>query len=147
MLPLALGLVAYVAVFIAPVSLVSRRGDRYILPVYFAAGLLAALALCWLATWLKRHLPGLFNRFKVTAAGLVGLAVLLQAGAVLLYHPYYLAYYNPLLGGGASAPYWLNVGWGEGLDVAARYLNEVNPQNPPQVAAWYSNQFSPYYKG
>lgn len=147
MLPLALGLVAYVAVFIAPVSLVSRRGDRYILPVYFAAGLLAALALCWLATWLKRHLPGLFNRFNVTAAGLVGLAVLLQAGAVLLYHPYYLAYYNPLLGGGASAPYWLNVGWGEGLDMAARNLNEVNPQNPPQVAAWYSNQFGPYYHG
>lgn len=146
-LPLALGLVAYVAVFIAPVSLISRRGDRYILPVYFAAGLLAALALLGAANWLKRCLPTLFSRLHLTATGLVALAVVLQAFLVLLYHPYYLAYYNPLLGGSATAPYRVNIGWGEGLDLAARYLNELNPQSPPQVASWYSNQFAPYYHG
>lgn len=146
-LPLALGLVAYIVFFIAPVSLISRRGDRYILPVYFAAGLLAVLALWWLVTWLKRQLPAFFNRLNLTATGLVGVAVLVQASLVLLYHPYYLAYYNPLLGGGRTAPYQVNIGWGEGLDLAARYLNDLNKEEPPQVAAWYSNQFAPYYHG
>ena len=143
LLPLALSLVAYIAFFIAPVSLISRRGDRYILPVYFAAGLLAALALWWLAGLLKKR----FDGAKISATGLVGLAILLQALLVLLYHPYYLAYYNPVLGGGRTAPYRVNIGWGEGLDLAARYLNEQTGQNPPQVAAWYSNQFAPYYHG
>lgn len=147
MLPLALGLVAYITVFITPVSLISRRGDRYILPVYFAAGLLAAMALWGLAAWLKRQLPALFSRLRLTATGLAVLAIVLQAFLVLLYHPYYLAYYNPLLGGGATAPYRVNIGWGEGLDMAARYLNELNPQEPPQVTSWYSNQFAPYYRG
>ncbi|HXW01218.1 MAG TPA: glycosyltransferase family 39 protein, partial [Anaerolineae bacterium] len=126
MLPLALSLVAYIAFFIAPVSLISRRGDRYILPVYFAADLLAAVALWWLATLVKRFL----NESKVRSLllgrlmpmGMIGLAILLQAFLVLLYHPYYLAYYNPLLGGYRTAPYWVNIGWGEGLDLAARYL-------------------------
>ncbi|MBI1879254.1 MAG: glycosyltransferase family 39 protein [Chloroflexi bacterium] len=143
LLPLALGLVAYIAIFIAPVSLISRRGDRYILPVYFAAGLLAALALWWLAGLLKKR----FRDFKFSATGLVGLAIVLQALLVLLYHPYYLAYYNPVLGGARTAPYRVNIGWGEGLDLAARYLNDLAGQNPPQVAAWYSNQFAPYYHG
>ena len=39
-------------------------------------------------------------------------------------YPYYFPYYNPLMGGGSTAPYMLNIGWGEGLDQAARYLNE-----------------------
>jgi hypothetical protein len=143
LLPLALGLVAYIAIFVAPVSFISRRGDRYILPVYFAAGLLAALALWWLAGLVKERLP----RLRLSVTGLVGLAIGLQALFVLLYHPYYLAYYNPLLGGGQTAPYRVNIGWGEGLDLAARYFNNKTGQNPPQVAAWYSNQFAPYYHG
>lgn len=144
-LPLALGLTGYIVLFIAPVSLILRRGDRYILPVFFAAGLLAALALWWLAGLLKKYL--LAHYPKITATGLSGAAITVQALWVLLYHPYYLAYYNPLLGGGATAPYQLNVGWGEGLDLAARYLNELDQTRPPQVAAWYSNQFAPFYHG
>ncbi len=52
----------------------------------------------------------------------------------LAYHPYYLTYYNPLLLGWRWAPHTLLVGWGEGLDQAAAYLNE---QPPTTVSAWY----------
>jgi hypothetical protein len=44
--------------------------------------------------------------------------------------PYPLAYYNPLLGGGPGAVRILLVGWGEGLDQVAAYLN--NQPNPEQ---------------
>jgi hypothetical protein len=142
-LPLALGLAAYVIVFIAPVSTISRRGDRYILPIFFATGLLSALALWWLA----ERLPALVKRLGLTPACIVGIAVLLQTFFVLLYHPYYLAYYNPLLDSRRTAPYRINIGWGEGLDLAARYLNEMNGHKKPQVAAWYSSQFAPFYDG
>ena len=146
-LPLALGLLVYSIAFIIPVSAVARRGDRYILPVYFAIDLLAALALWWLAGLLLRQLPGLFTRLRLTPARLVGGALLLQVASVLLYHPYYLTYFNPTIGGPWLAPKVVNVGWGEGLDRAAAYLNQSTGAEKPPVAAWYSNQFAPYYQG
>jgi hypothetical protein len=133
--------------FITPVSLISRRGDRYILPVFFAVGLLSALALWGLALLVIKYLPTWVHRFHLTPTRLAGTVIAVQAALVLSYHPYYLAYYNPVLGGYRTAPYRLNVGWGEGLDLAARYLNDLNPKNPPPVAAWYSNQFAPFYHG
>lgn len=144
-LPLALGLVAYAAIFVAPVSAVARRGDRYILPVFFVSGLLSALALWWIATLIKSRLS--ISRFEIAPLHLVGLALLLQILFVLFYHPYYLAYFNPLMGGYRTAPYRINIGWGEGLDLAARYLNNLDRDETPMVASWYSSQFAPYYKG
>jgi hypothetical protein len=38
-------------------------------------------------------------------------------------YPHYLAYYNPLLGGGATAARLIPVGEGEGLKEAATWLN------------------------
>lgn len=151
-LPLALSLVAYTVIFMAAVSAISRRGDRYILPVFFATAVLSALALWWLGQALGKRYP--LQRFGLSPLRLLGGIALVQAGLVLLYHPYYLAYYNPVLGGYRTAPYRVNIGWGEGLDVAARYLNDLarpaqktaNPETT-QVAAWYSNQFAPYYTG
>ncbi len=146
-LPLALGLVTYVIIFVAPISAISRRGDRYILPVFFATGLLSVLALWWLAPLVKRGLPAFVSRFELTSARIVGVAILVQAFFVLMYHPYYLAYYNPVVGGYRTAPYRVNIGWGEGLDLAAQYLNRITGGQTAQVAAWYSAQFAPFYRG
>ncbi len=144
-LPLALSLVAYIVIFMTPVSVISRRGDRYILPVFFASAVLAALALWWLAGWVARTL---LRRGDVSTPFYVAAGVaLVQVGFIATYHPYYLAYYNPLLNAAERAPQTINVGWGEGLDQAAAYLNEVQTGPPGVVAAWYSNQFAPYYRG
>ncbi|MCB0168813.1 MAG: hypothetical protein KDI79_31590, partial [Anaerolineae bacterium] len=62
----------------------------------------------------------------------------------LFYHPYYLTYYNPLVLGWRWAPQTLLIGWGEGLDGAARYLNE---RPAPTVAAWYEWLFPLLYNG
>ncbi len=146
-LPLALALTAYVLIFVAPVSAISRRGDRYILPVFFATGLLSAMALWWLMILATKHLSSFFNRIRIKPVYLLSAAVLLQILLVLLYHPYYLAYFNPVIGSYRTAPYRINIGWGEGLDVAARYLNQATGEQKPQVAAWYSSQFAPFYQG
>jgi 4-amino-4-deoxy-L-arabinose transferase-like glycosyltransferase len=144
-LPLALSLVAYIVIFMTPVSVITRRGDRYILPVFFASAVLAALALWWLANWaaktLLRRSNGSTPFYLATGVALV------QVWFISAYHPYYLAYYNPLLNAAEGAPKTINVGWGEGLDQAAAYLNESQTGRPGVVAAWYSNQFAPYYRG
>lgn len=158
-LPLALSLLSYLILFIAPVSLVSRRGDRYILPVYFAAILLAAIGLWWLIGLIYQqinkvngpfnmaHLRLFFRPQLLHRPYLLSLIVALQIANTLVYTPYYLSYYNPLLGGGEAAAHRLNIGWGEGLDQAARYLNDNNDGQAKQVASWYSNQFAPFYDG
>jgi len=161
--PFVLSLVAYLVLFVGPVSLVSRRGDRYILPVYFALAFMAAVGIWWLAQQIARLITrsnpetnhNLTTRIHqpklnlITPEGLLGLGLTAQIVVVLTYNPYYLAYYNPVMSFIAPPSQMLNIGWGEGLDAAARYLNEMheNQKFPPGVAAWYSNQFAPYYNG
>lgn len=133
-LPVALGLAAYSAVFVAAISISARRGDRYALPIFFALDILAAWGWCRLA------------RPKL-ARGLIIAALILQAVWVVKDHPGYLAYTNPLVGGSHTAPRLINIGWGEGLDQAAAYLNQKPNAADFTVAAWYSWQFAPYFHG
>jgi hypothetical protein len=68
--------------------------------------------------------------FRFTTPVFCGLLFLFT----LLYHPYYFTYYNPLVLGWRWAPDTLLVGWGEGLDMAARYVGQ---QPGGRVAVWY----------
>jgi len=55
----------------------------------------------------------------------VGVVLLIGlAQPVITAFPYYLSYYNPLLGGGAVAQHTLLIGWGEGMDQVGAYLRE-----------------------
>ncbi|HEU5087452.1 MAG TPA: glycosyl transferase, partial [Roseiflexaceae bacterium] len=71
------------------------------------------------------------------------------AGGVLAanlawYHPYELAYYNPLLGGSAAAVRAIPVGWGEGYELAGDYVRaQPNGADRP-VAALYEPVLDPY---
>lgn len=100
--------------FVLMMSLGQKKFDRYALPALPALDLLAGAAL-WLG-WQALPRP----RIPVPAlAAAVGLA----AWPLASVYPYDLAYYNPLLGGGPAAQRLLFVGWGEGLDQVAAYLN------------------------
>lgn len=141
--PVAFGVIewvlpVFIVLFVGPVALAGRRWLRYILPVYPALQIMAALGLWRLTLGSKART---FLRW-----GLVGVIVL-QIIQVAIFHPYYLSYYNPLLGGGKTAPQYVVVGWGEGLDQAAEYLNQKPNAADLTVAAWYSWQFAPYFHG
>ena len=145
-----LALWTYVILFTVAVSLVERRGDRYLLPVYLALDLLAAVVLCHFGGWINRQVgkilktPTAIRQAQYILCGIVLLAVLLPTLAT---YPYYFTYLNPLVGGGYTAPYLINIGWGEGLDQAADYLNQLPGASNKTVAAWYSAQFAPFFKG
>jgi hypothetical protein len=66
------------------------------------------------------------------AAGALALAVSLSGVAATA--PYYLSYFNPMLGGTPKAPDAMMVGWGEGLDQVAEFLNGL-PEGAEIVAS------------
>ncbi len=120
---LALG--AFLVFWTLVMTLGPKKFDRYVLPTWPALLVLVAAGLGQLLTT-GRHLLAQRNWSRHThqvlaaSAGLV-LAVLMLH-PLLTYHPYYLSYYNPLLGGGRAAQRTLLIGWGEGMDQIGAYL-------------------------
>ena len=71
-------------------------------------------------------------------AGILIGVVVIQAATLASIQPYPLAYYNPLLGGGRFAERLVLVGWGEGLDQVASWLNaQPRPIGAPTIATSY----------
>jgi len=104
----SLALVVFALSFTAMISLGADKGDRYNLPIFPALDILAAIGLCDLAWQIKflvsRRLPSA-KRWPGAPLRAVGLfwVLTLQAGLTLAHYPYYLSYFNPLLGGGRQA--------------------------------------------
>ena len=129
-------LIVFAGAFTLIMTLAAKKFDRYLLPVYAPLDLVAGMGWVvagrWLvARWRHRVVGGM-------AAAAAALAVAGQIGGTLATHPYYLSYYNPLLGGSARAPSVMMVGWGEGLDEAARYLRGKAGARDLRIMSWYS---------
>jgi hypothetical protein len=66
------------------------------------------------------------------------LVVVVQVATLLPVARYPLAYYSPLLGGGAFADRLILVGWGEGLDQVGAWIDaQPRPLGEPTVATSY----------
>lgn len=118
-------------------SLGQKKFDRYILPSIVSLDLAAGVGLVWLAGWLGKFSREKWRSFStgVILAGFIAF----QAGMACITFPYYLSFYNPLLGGSQQAPKVMQIGWGEGLDQAARYLNNKPNPDKLRVISWYAN--------
>jgi hypothetical protein len=136
--PLALLLVCIVG-FPLALTLSAKKFDRYLLPTIVLIDLLAGLGI-WLA-WralraARARRSGARPDGSFSAAGRPGpptpALVLLLAGVILAgavgptisVAPYYLSYYNPLLGGAPAAVEVVPVGRGEGFDQVADFINQ-----------------------
>jgi hypothetical protein len=75
------------------------------------------------------------------------LVVFIQSMFLVQSCPYFLSFYNPLLGGSVEAPEVMMIGWGEGLDAAAVYLNDKPDAASLRVASWYRPSFAYFFKG
>ncbi len=132
------------------ISAFNSKIDRYIsnlcLPVF---ALLAAVG--WLQimavveNWFRKRKIGKWriNRGVLTAM----ILVVLQLTILLPHYPYYLTYYNPLLGGSSVAKHIFMIGQGEGLEKAAQWLNQLPNVKQIKVASWYNRYFSTYFQG
>jgi hypothetical protein len=123
-------LLAYVCLYVGGMSLGSHKQDRFLMAAFPALNILAALAFVWLAEW-----RGWSTR-QVWLAG--GGVLALALATALPFHPYYFSYFNPLAGGGRVASRLTRIGWGEGMDQVADYLNAKPEADDLTVAArWY----------
>jgi len=148
----SLSLWAYLFSFVFFMTLGDKKFDRYILPIYPVAEILAALGLCQLGALVARKAGEPWRRLRKPSPGWVwafGLTVaaILQAGFTLPHYPYYLTYYNPPVGGSWLAPRTYYVGWGEGLDLMARYLNQKPEATKLTVSSWYHRELIPFFLG
>ena len=120
-----------VGTYVLMFSFGSWKNDFYMLPVCLAVDILGAIGLVAIFdTVVSRwHIPG--RRQQLKNIGL-GLAVVLQVVLCVNHSPYYLTYYNPVLGGWAAAAKHIPwaVGHGEGLEQVVDYLNsQENVEN------------------
>jgi len=123
----------------------AKKFDRYLLPVFPFVDLLAAVG--W-AELLRRWSSVLEAHWQRWLPSLLTLAlVMAQLAALWPTRPYYLTYYNPLLGGAQVAQRILLIGWGEGLEKAAAYLNAKPGVENLDVSTEHISQFGPFFRG
>jgi len=133
--------------FMLLLNVSAKKLDRYLVPIYPALALVAASGYLQLVEWLGR-LPTLRRAWPRLLPVTLGAVIALQLWFLAPTYPYYMSYYNPLLGGSARASSVLTLGWGEGLDQAARYLQTTQNELETRVAAWYrTGPFDYFYRG
>ena len=136
----------FAGLFTVFITLGSKKFDRYLLPVFPPLDLVAGIGWVRAAQWLAARVKSSQMRSAVPYA--LVLVVAVQALGSLKTQPYYLNYYNPLMGGGEKAPLVMMIGWGEGLDQAARYLNARPGAEELRVMSWYPDgSFSYIFNG
>ncbi len=138
-LPLTL-LIAYVFFFVIMMTLGAKKGDRYILPVFFALDALAVVGLWYIVS----SIVGITKKKSVARNVMLGTS----AGAILIllylgvtdykYHPYALAYSNSLFPDNLSQ----ELGWGEGLEQVGAWL--MQQKDTGLVASWYPEELGAY---
>ena len=140
------GLLIFVLTYTIFLTIPPKTSEKYYLPVYAALDLIAGIGWYSAVDWLKKFVPPRLRAAFLVSA-LAGL-VFLQAILALRTFPYYVTYFNPLLGGNRRANEILNLGSGEGLDLAAAYLNQKPGAEWLKVMSWYGiGPFSYYFVG
>jgi len=152
------GLLIHAVLFAAFMTAGAKKFDRYLMPALPALSLVAGWGFSVAVEGLRRAWrPGRLREgtheplaWLLRAAALPLAAALLLAGLAasgLPHRPYFFTYYSPLTGGASTAPRLLLVGWGEGLDVAARWLNARPDARQLQVATRYRSAVGPLVRG
>ncbi|MCL4268473.1 MAG: glycosyltransferase family 39 protein [Anaerolineales bacterium] len=120
-----------------------RNSPHYILSSYFALNVLAGLGWFYAVKWLADR----FERQSLLYVFL-GFVMMFQAGSALAYYPYYFTYRNPILYAAGWHTDTPEFPYGEGLELAARYLASLPDAEETTALVYYSRGcFSYYYPG
>jgi len=135
-------------------NLSPKKQDRYLLPLLPILDLLAAFAYVEIGKSANRQISKWSDKRRIVRStqyailtALVLLLLLIHGFPVITAYPYYLAYFNPLMGGLPRAIETTLVGWGEGMEEAAAYLNQRSDADRLYVASVPAQTFLPYFKG
>ncbi|MBI1879692.1 MAG: hypothetical protein HYR94_15970 [Chloroflexi bacterium] len=134
-----------------------KKQDRYLLPLFPFLDLLAAVGWLGLFELIYYFIHSKSSskplRFSILYLPstiyylLSSIFLLFHAAPVLTYFPYYLTYFNPLMGGPVRAAQTMLMGWGEGMEQVAAYLNTKPNADHLYVASTPSQTLLPYFAG
>lgn len=131
-------------------TLSPKKQDRYLLPLFPFLDLLAAIGWLGCVEFLVRRfrskLTLISNLSYIPTLALI-LLLFIQFVPVVTYYPYYLTYFNPLMGGPTRAAETTLMGWGEGMEQVAAYLNTKPNAGSLYVASTPSQTLLPYFAG
>ncbi|MFN0073280.1 MAG: ArnT family glycosyltransferase [Chloroflexota bacterium] len=133
-----LALAGFVVFFMLLMNIGAKKFDRYLLPALMVISLLGGAGLWWFAD----RLQSIWIRAIVLTVPLA-----LQASLLVQAQPYPLAAYNPLVGGAEAARRVLMVGWGEGLDQVADFLNAQPGAESLIAKTHYHHALRPMFRG
>ncbi len=145
--------VAYVVFFVLMLSLGAKKLESYVLPIFPMVDALAAVGLSAALGWLAARWPGQRGRAvwltrPPTLYGVAIVGILAVAIPWLRLEPYYSTYFNSLLGGARVASRLFVFGGGQGLDMAAEYLNQkADAENLVVSSAYYDSVLRYYLRG
>lgn len=149
--PVELALALFVGLLWLFVSISNKKLVRYYLPAFPIIDIFVAFGLLWLSdkmamVW-RGDIQNKIDRFAIIA--LSGIILLVQGWLVVNTYPYYLTYYNPLFGGAPGAAKRMTIiGWGEGLNEAAAFLNRQPQAESLQVVTErFCSMVRPFFVG
>ena len=147
-----LALAGFVILFTMIMDLFPKKFDRYLVPVFPAIDILAAVGLHGFLDFglqlfdlrspqSTSHNPHAKNR-------IIGIALFAAAALtnVAWWHPYEIGAFNQLFGGARTGAATFVVGWGEGLEQAAAWLNQQPDITGVTVAALRTEPLQAYLR-
>jgi hypothetical protein len=144
-----ISLLFYAFLFTLFMNLGDKKFDRYLIPIYPTLQVVAAAGWVALVRRFSNQYSLFSNQFSVFSISFFVFCFLagVQLFSFWSVFPYPLSYYNPLLGGSGRAPQVMQIGWGEGLDEAGRYLSNKTGSESMTVASWYRSVLAYHFDG
>lgn len=139
-------LLIYALLFVLMMTLGAKKYDRYLMPIFPALDLAAGLGWLWLGqVVVERWFGSKWTGLTLSLGWPVLLA--LQCLTTLPHLPYFYTYYNPLLGGVRAAVNYVPVGYAEGLEQVAAYLEQKPNAAELKVASGNSSKLNGLFSG
>ncbi len=145
-------LAGFVILFVVAMSVFPKKFDRYMVPAFPALDVLAAAGLLGVGSWglgvgkkLGRESSFVVRRssFVMGLVGVITIAALLN---IAYWHPYSIDAFNQLFGGTRTGAQTFTVGWGEGLEQVADWLNAQPDITSVRTVALRITSLNPYLR-
>jgi 4-amino-4-deoxy-L-arabinose transferase-like glycosyltransferase len=145
-------LAGFVILFVAAMSLFPKKFDRYMVPAFPALDLLAAVGLLGIGDWglgvgkkLLRE-SSVAGRRSSVVKGLAGIITVAALSNIAWWHPYSIDAFNQVFGGTRAGVRTFTVGWGEGLEQVADWLNAQPDITSVRTVALRITSLNPYLR-
>ena len=128
-----------------------KLGARYVMPIWPAISILSAYGIInfsdFISNAILKKITPKKNVKEIISSTIISLFIIaFMLIPIINFYPYYELYYNSLVGGPRSATRIDTVGWGEGMRIAANYIESKTDDDRKILVVGYKEVFNEYCK-